>query len=992
MPVNFLSKEQHEKYGKYPEEEVSEKQLSKYFHLDNYDLMIVNKHQKAYLRFGFAIQLCTIRFLGTFLATPTNVPENVILYIGKQIDIKKFGCLQKYENRKNTHYEHTKKIKESYGYKGFYEEPGHSELFKWLNTRIWLNDERPSILFDLATSWLVERKIILPGATTLTRTISKIRDKAKENLWQKVASIPNQEQKEKLEELFDLDLIKRKSKLDQLRCGPTRVSGNALIKALNRLEEIRSFNMSNIDLSGIPHGRFQELARYAMTCWSSRINRMPKDRRTATLVAFIYYLEEIALDDALNVFDMFMSDAFKKAKSNAEKEKIRTSRDLDAAAISLSEACQFIIDESCNGKELRKIIFASIPKTEIEDAISQVKNLAKYDDLHYQEMIQLYGKIRRFLSIFLRTINFEGTISARPLLRAIRFLKNIENKWEPDISKAPLEGISETWLQKIITGSYNKKIDRNAYTLCILQWLQDSLQRRDIFCERSERWSDPRIKLLNGQEWENVKYEMCHTLGREQDPNKELEKLTENLDKAYQQTIKNLPFNEDVRLEKQNGKQKMVLRNLDKQEEPESLLKLSSVIDQRLPVVDLPEILLEIHNRTGFASEFTHITESQSRIKDLHITICAVLLAEACNIGFEPIARKDHPALTMDRLLWVQQNYIRTSTLANANAKLVEAQTQIPLAQKWGGGHVASADGLRFVSSVHTVNSGANPKYFNAKRGITYYNFSSDQFTGFHGIVIPGTLRDSLFILQGLLEQQTILRPTEIMADTAGVSNIIFGLFWLLGFQFSPRLADIKDSSLFILDPNADYGVLSNLHTLNPKKIIHHWEDMLRIAGSLKLGKIKSSDLLQSILKSKKPSQLAQAIGDLGKISKTIYMLNYFDDKSYRRRILTQLNRGEGRNMLARKICYGKLGQIGKRYKQGQEDQLGVLGLVTNVIVLWQTMYMDAICKQLKQETEVAETDIARLSPLRHKNINVLGRYSFTLDESITNGQLRANL
>ena len=83
---------------------------------------------------------------------------------------------------------------------------------------------------------------------------------------------------------------------------------------------------------------------------------------------------------------------------------------------------------------------------------------------------------------------------------------------------------------------------------------------------------------------------------------------------------------------------------------------------------------------------------------------------------------------------------------------------------------------------LRTLNAGPNRKYFGASRGVTYYNFTSDQFTGFHGIVIPGTLRDSLFILEGLLEQQTSLRPVQLMSDTAGSSEIVFGLFWLLGF------------------------------------------------------------------------------------------------------------------------------------------------------------------------------------------------------------------
>ena len=200
--------------------------------------------------------------------------------------------------------------------------------------------------------------------------------------------------------------------------------------------------------------------------------------------------------------------------------------------------------------------------------------------------------------------------------------------------------------------------------------------------------------------------------------------------------------------------------------------------------------------------------------------MCAVLLAEACNIGLEPVVRTDVAALTQGRWNWVQQNYIRAETLIRANATLVDTQSTLPLAQAWGGGEVASADGLRFVVPIRTLNAGPNRKYYGAHRGVTYYNFSSDPCTGFHGIVIPGTLRDSMYILDGLLEHQTQLRPMEIMTDTAGVSDVVFGLFWLLGYQFSPRLADIgearflaavvfqHDSALFCARP---VGVLALL-------------------------------------------------------------------------------------------------------------------------------------------------------------------------------------
>ena len=285
-----------------------------------------------------------------------------------------------------------------------------------------------------------------------------------------------------------------------------------------------------------------------------------------------------------------------------------------------------------------------------------------------------------------------------------------------------------------------------------------------------------------------------------------------------------------------------------------------------------------------------------------------------------------------------------------------------------------------------------NRKYFNADRGVTYYNFTSDQFTGFHAIVIPGTLRDSMYILDGLLEHQTQLRPIEVMADTAGVSDVVFGLFWLLGYQFSPRLADIGEARFWRLDPTADYGVLNTIARaqVHTKLIKRNWDDLLRVAGSLQQGRVSASELMRSILRSKRPSTLARAIGALGRIPRTLYMLSYIDDEHYRRRILTQLNRGEGRHSVARAVFHGQRGELRQRYREGQEDQLGALGLVVNAIVLWNTMYMEAALNQLRAEgMEIKPEDVARLSPLIHKHINFQGRYSFALSESVARGGWR---
>jgi hypothetical protein len=78
------------------------------------------------------------------------------------------------------------------------------------------------------------------------------------------------------------------------------------------------------------------------------------------------------------------------------------------------------------------------------------------------------------------------------------------------------------------------------------------------------------------------------------------------------------------------------------------------------------------------------------------------------------------------------------------------------------------------------------------------------------------------------------------------------------------------------------------------------------------------------------------------------------------------------------------------QYREGQEDQLGALGLVLNIIVLWNTIYMNEALEKLRNDGFlVRDEDVARLSPLVYDHINMLGRYSFSVSETVAKGELR---
>ncbi|NJL11452.1 MAG: DUF4158 domain-containing protein [Calothrix sp. SM1_7_51] len=243
--------------------------------------------------------------MGTFLINPIDVPPGVIAYLALQLNIASTDCLPRYLERPTTHWEHAQIIKQYYGYREFSEQPYRWRLQRWLYERAWVSDESPSILFDLTTARLVESKILLPGVSVLVRLISSIRERVTKRTWLMVSKLPSWEQRSQLESLLVVNEKTRQTLLDQLRRSPTRYSAAALLEALKRLMLVRSFGIINLNVAKIPPTRLKSLSKTAFTVRAQAIRRMSESRRIATLVAFVYIMEAIATDDALDVLEVF---------------------------------------------------------------------------------------------------------------------------------------------------------------------------------------------------------------------------------------------------------------------------------------------------------------------------------------------------------------------------------------------------------------------------------------------------------------------------------------------------------------------------------------------------------------------------------------------------------------------------------------------------------------------------------------------------------------
>ena len=240
-------------------------------------------------------------------------------------------------------------------------------------------------------------------------------------------------------------------------------------------------------------------------------------------------------------------------------------------------------------------------------------------------------------------------------------------------------------------------------------------------------------------------------------------------------------------------------------------------------------------------------------------------------------------------------------------------------------------------------------------------------------------VRDSTYVLDGLLYHESDLRIQEHYTDTAGFTDHVFGLMHLLDFRFAPRIRDLGDTKLFIPKSEENYESLKSMISsdrLNIKAIRTHWNEILRLATSIKQGTVTASLMLRKLGSYPRQNGLAVALRELGRIERTLFILDWLQNVELRRRVHAGLNKGEARNALARAVFFHRLGEIRDRSFEQQSYRANGLNLVTAAIVLWNTVYLERATNFLREQNKLKDESLLQyLSPLGWEHINLTGDY-----------------
>ncbi|PEA26935.1 hypothetical protein CN923_04365 [Bacillus cereus] len=271
------------------------------------------------------------------------------------------------------------------------------------------------------------------------------------------------------------------------------------------------------------------------------------------------------------------------------------------------------------------------------------------------------------------------------------------------------------------------------------------------------------------------------------------------------------------------------------------------------------------------------------------------------------------------------------------------------------------------------------------------YRFVSDQFSSFYTKVINTNARDAVHVIDGLLHHETDLHIEEHYTDTAGYTDQVFGLTHLLGYRFAPRLRDILDSKLYTFEKPEQYPDMEKLlrGRIHKKVIQENYDDVLRLAHSVREGTASASLIMGKIGSYSRQNSLAKAIREMGRVEKTLFILDYISSETLRRRIQKGLNKGEAMNALARAIFFGKHGELRERALQDQLQRASALNLIINAISIWNTVYLSRAIEHMMEVGKHQESLLAHISPLGWEHINFLGQYKFDINSSHSIRSLR---
>lgn len=942
----------------------------RHYTLSEADLSLIHQHRGAANRMGFAVQLCYLRFPGVVLGLDQVPAPSLLAFVAAQLKLPAPEWAV-YGRREQTRREHLLEMQAAFGFETF-ALPHYRAAVPWL-TDVALQTDKGVLLVQALMGHLRRQGTLLPAVAVLERLSAEALTRANRQLYDTLTEDLTLETRRGLEDLLTRREGSSLTWLAWLRQAPAAPTSRQLVEHLARLAAWQHLGLPAELARRVHQNRLLKIAREGAQMTPADLARFEPARRLATLVALALEGTATVLDELLDLHDRIIGKVFNAAKNKHQQQFQAAGKAINQQLRLFGQIGQALLTARTTGADPFVAIESVLPWEDFTASVGEAQHLAQPADFDFLHRVsEHYATVRRYAPAFLAALPLRASPAARSLLAAIDVLRGLNATGARKLpADAPTAFISKRWQKLVVTAD---GLDRRHYELCALAELKNALRSGDMWVVGSRQFKDFEEYLVPAQPFAALLEAGELPLAVEADGEYYLRQRLAHLTQQLE-TVNGLAAAgelPDASLTAAGLK----ITPLDAAV-PEAAQALIDQVARLLPHVKITDLLLEVDEWTGFSRHFTHL-KTGAPAKD-HALLLTTLLADGLNLGLTKMAEAC-PGSTPAKLAWLQAWHIRDDTYSLALAELVNAQLRQPFAAHWGDGTTSSSDGQRFRAGGRAESTGhINPKY-GAEPGRLFYTHVSDQYAPFSSQLINVGVRDATYVLDGLLYHESDLRIAEHYTDTAGFTDHLFAVMPLLSYRFAPRIRDLNETKLYVPPGSPAYEALQPLlgGTLNVRHILAHWEAILRLATSIKQGTVTASLMLRKLGSYPRQNGLAVALRELGRIERSLFILDWLQSVDLRRRVQVGLNKGEARNALARAVFFHRLGEIRDRGFEQQRYRASGLNLLTAAIVLWNTVYVQRAVQALRAHGQpVDEALLCYLSPLGWEHINLTGDYSW---------------
>jgi TnpA family transposase len=929
-------------------------------------LLKVNKNHRLWL----AIQLCAMQLYGRFIENPNTLCNQVTSYLCKQVDLPPTLIIER-PRRKATFTEHRKLIFNHLGFTNF-NKKAMAALQTWVKSKINAGILLIEQLYPQAEQFLLASRIALPSTKQLKRFIQSLCAQYQQVLFVEVYQGLKAELVQSIEEVLHVN--ENISWFEQFKEYPAASTISQLQYYLLKYQRLCEIDLENTGIEPLSQEFTHYLYQLGKYYSADKIKRLKAEKRYTLMAAFLIESKKLLIDRLLQMHDQYISNICRECKHIYEEQIVQYRQKHDKAIDKIASVIDTLLKQpETKTVNLEELFEQTVSRDRLVEARADMQTYQTTSKYGYANLLQnRYTSMRRYFTDFIH-LPFQAEKGSHPLITAIELIRKLDNK---ALKKLPDDTPHQFIDYKVSKALFDKDgvLKRSLWEMGVAIALRDATRSGDIFIAQSKKYVSFWDLVYKTEVWENERDKAYQSLNLNREAKTAVAQLKTHYHDAVNQATKQ--WGKDGFAQIKKGKLK--LNKPDKLMVPDEVKDLQKAIAAYLPKIKIEQLLLEVDHMTGFSRHFTAIHGQNSKPPKFYKTLMASLLSQATNIGIGTM-QDCTLDISVDMMRHISDTYIREETLKNANAEIVNQHTQLPLSLIHGHGHLSSSDGQRFAVTASSLISSYYPRYFGYyEKAIGIYTHVSDQYSVYNTQVISCSPREALYVLDGLLDNNSILQIKEHTTDTAGYTEHIFALCYLLGYQFMPRIRDLKDQQLYRIDKSTSYGELDVLltKTADPAIIEEQWDQMVKVSASLKNRLAPAHEIIRRIGKGTPSDRLSKAFTQLGRLVKTDYILRYLTTPALRQKVQRQLNKGEHRHGLSRWLFFANQGKFQTGDYEEIMNKASCLSLVSNAVLYWNTVIISEIIHQLEASGKKIEKEwLSHISLLLFKHVIPMGTY-----------------